>query len=226
MLPATHAIADVFTEEVRLVGGNLSRPFNDGENVFLRAVLPDAREARAGDRFHGGVALRTKEHEILVHPYVFRQVCRNGAIIAQAVETRRIERVGDDAWDDAVGEVLGEVRQAVRACASADAFASAFIQIRSAVDAEADLALQLAPLIERLPPSAAGEMLAGILGRFHQDRDRSAYGLMNAVTSLARDTYDAESRWRLEEMGGAIPAGLSQRPRFRAPDRAAALLPV
>jgi len=31
---------------------------------------------------------------------------------------------------------------------------------------------------------------------------------MNAVTSVARDTRDPELRWRLEELGGGIPAML------------------
>ena len=44
-------------------------------------------EVRPQDRLQGGVALRVVEADILVHPYVFRQVCRNGAIVAQALET-------------------------------------------------------------------------------------------------------------------------------------------
>jgi hypothetical protein len=51
-------------------------------------------------------------------------------------------------------------------------------------------------------------MMAMILGRFTSGADRSRFGLMNAVTSVARDTHDPELRWRLEELGGGIPAAL------------------
>jgi hypothetical protein len=43
-----------------------------------------------------------------------------------------------------------------------------------------------------------------IMGRFFGDEDRTRFGLMNAVTSVARDTSDPETRWNLEELGGAV----------------------
>jgi hypothetical protein len=68
-------------------------------------------------------------------------------------------------------------------------------------------------------------MLGDILDRFTKGSDRSRFGLMNAVTSLARDTRDPELRWRLEELGGAIPAGRVPSPksgggRARRPEEA------
>jgi len=56
------------------------------------------------------------------------------------------------------------------------------------------------------------EVLEQIAGRFLRERDRSAFGLMNAVTSLARDTREPEMRWRLEEFGGGVPALLKPAP--------------
>jgi hypothetical protein len=49
-------------------------------------------------------------------------------------------------------------------------------------------------------------MVRDILRRYEQGQDRSRFGLMNAVTSAARDTRDPELRWGLEELGGGIPA--------------------
>jgi len=45
-----------------------------------------------------------------------------------------------------------------------------------------------------------------IMRTFMEADDRSAFGLMNAVTSVARDQDDPEVRWRLEELGGGVPA--------------------
>ena len=50
---------------------------------------------------------------------------------------------------------------------------------------------------------------------FISGSDRNRFGLMNAVTSVARDTRDPDARWRLEELGGGIGARL--RPRRPAP---------
>ncbi len=41
---------------------------------------------------------------------------------------------------------------------------------------------------------------------FFEAEDRSAFSLMNAVTSVARDQDDPEVRWQLEELGGGVPA--------------------
>jgi hypothetical protein len=43
-----------------------------------------------------------------------------------------------------------------------------------------------------------------IFERFIKENDRTRYGFMNAVTSVARDTRDHVTRWRLEELGGQI----------------------
>ena len=49
-------------------------------------------------------------------------------------------------------------------------------------------------------------------GQFMREKDRSPIGLMNAVTSLARDTRDPDLRWRLEEFGGGVLARLAPAP--------------
>ena len=47
-----------------------------------------------------------------------------------------------------------------------------------------------------------------MLDRFLDEGDLSRYGLMNATTSLVRDTTDPDLRWRLEELGGEVAAGM------------------
>jgi len=46
--------------------------------------------------------------------------------------------------------------------------------------------------------------------------DRTAYGVINAVTATAREAVDAGTRWEVEELGSAVvarvdPAGPSRR---------------
>lgn len=222
--PPTVQIQEVFGREVAAAGGSVSDTYDDGRRLFLRAVLPSARELRQGDQVQAGVALRTAEQEIRVHPYLFRQVCRNGAIMAQALQTRRLERVEGGEFgsppDYEVARVLEELGAAVRECCSEEAFADSARRVRSALETEADFLLNVSSSLFQVQGGISGELMAQILDRFSRDGDRSMFGLMNAVTSLARDTQDAELRWRLEELGGGVPALV--RPR-RVPDGAAAL---
>jgi hypothetical protein len=216
----TQEIGAIFAEEMETAGGQVSDRFDDGTRLFLRAVLPDEREIRPGDRLRGGVALRGTHEEISVHPYVFRQVCSNGAIRAHAMQSRRLERNGFSPGD--VSEVELTLREAVRACCLEEAFAGGVDEMRSSLEAGMDLALTMMPMMSRfLKGGAPHGIVETILGRLFGSRDTSRFGLMNAVTAFARDTTDPELRWRLEELGGGIPVAAGgagrQRGRVREP---------
>jgi len=215
-LPTTDEIGELFREEVAAAGGTVTDRCEVAGRLFLRAVLPGAEDVRPGDAVQGGVALRAAGAgpEVLVHPYTFLQVCSNGAIAAHAVGTRRVERVAcaDDlvvvapAYE--VAAATAALREAVRACAAPEALATAVGEMRSMAEVEADLALHLLPILSQLPGHMAAHLARQILGRFAAEPDRSLFGLHSAVTALARDTADAELRWRLEELGGAMGARL------------------
>jgi hypothetical protein len=218
-LPATADIKQVFVEELTSLGGTIADTYDDGSRLFLRGVLPKLLEVRSRDKIQGGVALRASERDIAVHPYTFREVCRNGAIMAEAIETRCLERVDFIASSETVAGVIAELRDVIQACSDYEVFAGATQQMRSAADIQADIALQLMPMLSRLPEHMVADVAESILGRFESSKDRSAFGLMNAVTSVARDTRDPKIRWRLEELGGGIPARL--RPAPQSDDAAA-----
>jgi hypothetical protein len=205
-LPTTQQVKETFVDELREIGGHVSDSFDDGRRLFLRSVLRRVKQVRAGDGLQAGVALRAAGPEIWVHPYVFHQVCRNGAIFATALESRRIERVEGPEYSEAP-ELLFELVEAVRLCSSEDVFEANAGRMRSAAEVEADLLMTM-PTLAQLPEQVA----ARILERFGTERDRSQYGLMNAVTSVARDTHDPEMRWRLEELGGGVAARVSPAP--------------
>jgi hypothetical protein len=89
--------------------------------------------------------------------------------------------------------------------------------MRAAAQGEADVMLHLLPVLPHMPPAVRAHVLRTILTRFESGRDRSLFGLVNAVTSVARDTDDPNLRWRLEELGGGMLARLPERPRPVAP---------
>jgi hypothetical protein len=148
-----------------------------------------------------------------VHPYVFRQICRNGAIMAWAQGSREIRRADEEATPFELERVAEEVRAEIRACATPEVLFASVSQMRTAQQQEADMALTLLPTLARLPGSAGEDLLRMIEQRFEEDRGRSVFGLMNAITSVARDTRDPETRWELEELGGGVLAGLRPKPR-------------
>jgi hypothetical protein len=200
----TQEIGEVFAEEVAAAGGEVSDRFDDGARLFLRAVLPEQREVRSGDRLQGGVALRATPEEIWVHPYVFRQVCSNGAIRAHALQSQRLERTD---WSRGPApEVESSLREAVRACCADHVFECGVHEMRSSIDSNVDFALNMMPMLSRLLKSdVPPEIYKEILNQFFGSRDKSRFGFMNAVTSVARDTRDPEVRWRLETLGGGAP---------------------
>jgi hypothetical protein len=205
----TGEISAIFADEMTAAGGRVTETFDDGARLFVRSILAGEREVQRGDRVQGGVALRATAQDISVHPYVFRQVCTNGAIFAQARQSRRIERTGFSS------DLDFELREAVQSCSAEDAFTVAAGSMRSAVESEIDVALMMMPMLSRLSSHAPAEVLAKLLVRITQrfggDRDQSRFAFMNAVTSVARDTPDPDLRWRLEEFGGLVSTGIETR---------------
>lgn len=199
----TTDIQEAFTAEVQTAGGTVLDAFNDGRRLFARSLLPRVEEVRPRDKVQGGVALRATETEVWVHPYVFRQVCSNGAIWAHALESRHIK--ADDVLDPR--EAVEAIRETVQACCADEVFADRAAEMRAARTADAThMMLNMMSMLRHLPPRHRAQVMQSILAQYNGEGDHSRFGLMNAVTATARDTSDPELRWRLEELGGGIPA--------------------
>jgi hypothetical protein len=209
---STTDLRAIFEAEIAALGGRVSDLHIDGERLYARSVLPGIAEVAPKDRLQGGVALRGDDEEIAIHPYVFRQICTNGAIRAHATQTVRFSRADADEIGDAFRD---EVRCALRACADPSAFREGADEMRSARDVSADFFVSVLPYLSRMGPNVAASILVSLRRAFDVGRDASRFGLMNAITAVARDARDPEVRWRLEELGGGIPL---------APDRPAPTL--
>ena len=216
-LPAAPEILEAFEHEVRELGGTVRDVYAEGDLLFARAILPDEMDVRPGDRVHAGVAVRTHDTEILVHPYTYRVVCTNGSINVSALGSRVVQRVELAAPTIVIDGVLDDLREAIHASGSPTALQYTVGAMRSAAEREADVMIQLMSALPHMPPGVRASMLRTIVRRFEEDGDRSALGLVNAVTSVARDTSDPELRWRLEEVGGGMLAYLPELRRSLVP---------
>lgn len=214
-LPTSQDLLDAFSDEIATAGGTVSGTLDDGRRMIARAVLPVSSEIRIGDRVNAGVAIRAMSNEIVVHPYTLRRVCTNGAIVVEALESQHFERVHAETTCSLSYEasmVLTQVRDAVRACATPDAFATIVSDMRLAASTDGQMAIQLLVQSKYFADGAARVAShLKIIGRYRAGDDRSAFGVMNAVTSLARDSRDPELRWSLEQLGGSVPALVRQR---------------
>lgn len=218
--PTIAEIRSAFEDEIARLHGTVSGRSGSGERQFLRAVLPRHADVARHDPVQAGVAIRVSGPELLICPYTMRLVCTNGAVAVHALETRRIQRSAAEveSADRRNAGVLDRLRDATRACAAEPVFVEAVSQMRRASEVPGVGAHRaLASLIPRASRTAA-VLVRMATERYERapDPDRSAFGLMNAVTSVARDTPDPEWRWRLEELGAGIPAGLTDE-KSRAP---------
>src|SRR5881227_3566186 len=108
----TTQLLDVFVEEVAAHGGQVTDTFHDGQRLFTRSVLPHVEHVRPGDGVQGGVALKATDEGVWLHPYTFRLVCRNGAILAETLASRSLGKLHEVEPEIA----LQSVREGIAAC--------------------------------------------------------------------------------------------------------------
>jgi hypothetical protein len=132
-----------------------------------------------------------------VYPYVFRQVCSNGAIIAETIGSLVVEK---EEFSQ-IETVLDSIREAVAVCCGPEVFAG---NVRRMRDAQADAAINMLATIDWMRSRGHEELVSLVMEEFFRHRDHSRFGLANAVTAVARDQRDPDVRWDLEELGGSI----------------------
>ena len=191
----------VFGEEIKELGGNVLDTFEDGVRIFSRATIPWVSEITPEDSAQGGVALRAKEGDIFLHSYLFRQVCQNGLIISHDVSKHRIKA---SHFPSPLESELA-VRKAIQDCCLEESFAKTVEQMQLGREMKFNPSVSLGHHMPHLPPGVGFQ----IFTRFIEGVDSSWFDFINVVTSVARDIIDPEVRWRLEEFGGLIAAGLN-----------------
>jgi hypothetical protein len=216
--PTTSEIALVFADEISALGGSVSDSYDDGSRLFLRAQLSAEREVGPGDVLNAGVALRAVGPIVSVHPYVYRRVCSNGAIAAQVTGTREILRAEFVTATEFVAAAIDEIRLTVRQCAEPAVFEKAASGMGLARNVLAEAMISALPILERIPEDHREHIIAMLAREFDSANDRSYYGVMNAITAVAKETSDPETKWQLEAFGGSIPA-LARRSMRRVPKR-------
>jgi hypothetical protein len=61
------------------------------------------------------------------------------------------------------------------------------------------------------PAPHQGDLVTAVLSHYRKERDRSRFGLAQAITAVARDVQDPHLKWDLEKLGGAVALGTLRR---------------
>jgi hypothetical protein len=193
-------IATIFTEETAAAGGSVKDSWSDDTRIIMRSVLPMSAEVLPRDCVQAGVALSGRDTAVVVHPYLFRKICLNGTIMAIRGRGSTSQRLDQHTAERAAGIL----RQAVHACCDEGVFRKAVKHLRASALMPVVWDQGFFERLELFRASGRASMLNLIASRFRSERDRSRYGLVNAITSVARDTVDQAVRWELEKLGGDI----------------------
>jgi hypothetical protein len=204
--PSLTDIDQAFTDEIATLGGTVADRYQDETRLLLRSVLPRLADVAPGDSIQGGVALRAVDEGVAIHPYTLRHVCVNGAIAATALETHRVRLVEYESATEFVAAALEEIRIAVRRSAEPEVFLDSVGKMRTSSAEPVDHMIGMMAMLERIPPHYLQQVLEMIRDRFDAAGERTRFDLVNAVTSVARDTADPDLRWKLEEVGGILIA--------------------
>jgi hypothetical protein len=135
---------------------------------------------------------------------LFREVCRNGAIMAQSIDSLHIECLGLYSLEEGTMALC----DAISRCSAPQVFTKSMRDVRALGTSSIDNLLNLLPHLTQFHEAGMERYLSEILREFINAADNTQFGLMNAVTAVARETKDQDDRWRLEEMGGGIGAVL------------------
>jgi hypothetical protein len=163
------------------------------------AVLDELQRGnvRSRDAVHGGFLALRDEVGLAVYPRVYRQICSNGAIAAGLIHV--------DVRDGEVG-----VGDAVRACLSGEEFTGTVARFQAA--AELVIGDEVRFLLRARLERAPRDVLAA-----REDQDRTVWGLVNALTALARGAGDLRERVKVERQVENIlqAAGIGRWPHPR-----------
>jgi hypothetical protein len=145
----------------------------------------------------GFVALRDGDQPVRVIPRVFRVVSSAGALVWVRDDEREFSGL--------------LVEEQVLQCFDHDRFHGIVEHLREAAEQELPEASFLPDEVE------AGPLREQVEARWWDHGDRTAYGLLNAVSEVARDLANVRERLALEGLAGVL-ARLTLGPRSHRPD--------
>lgn len=210
ILPILGEIPDVRIESTALTD----------TRFYLKAIAPRIeREVAKGDIVQAGVMIRNSEvghGSLTVQPIVYRLICLNGMIVAQATrhyhvgrqvdsdEANRVFRDETLALDDAA--FFSKLADVVKAAVDEAQFEQIVMQMRDARDGQR--IEKPVEAMERLTKrfTFSDDEGESVLKHLIEGGDLSAYGVLNAITRASQDVESYDRATELEAVGGQVLA--------------------
>jgi len=190
--------------------------------LYLKAVDGTlTASVRADDIVYGGLILRNSEvgaSAFRVEPFILRKVCSNGLILEYSLKKVHLRRqtleIGEIDWSDETRELedkalWSKVRDIIRATFNREVFESWIERLKESTEVKVENPIKAVNNIVKIA-GLSEERKQKLLMHFSEP---TKYGLINAVTNLARETKNIDEQIRLEELGGKI---LASDTRFEA----------
>ena len=181
--------------------------------LYLKAIDRTlTEEIREGDIIHGGLIIRNSEvgaSSFRVEPFLLRKICSNGLIGKHSLKKihlgRQTAEEGEIEWSEETKRLedkafWAKVRDIIRNTFDRKIFLSWIKKMKEAAEIEIEKPKEAIDNVVRYA-GLTEEQKNALLMHF---TEKTKYGLVNAITSLARETKDIDERIRLEEIGGKL----------------------
>lgn len=176
---------------------------------------------KKGDEVQAGIVISNSEigdGSLRIEQMVYRVVCTNGAISAQAIRKNHVGRAGSGDLDEAVEFYRTETRKAddrafwmkvqdaVRGSFDETRFHALVRKMQDAAKDEAPASADLPAIVEVVATRYGFSEVEkkGVEGHFLRGGDFSRYGLLNAVTRAAQDVEGYDRAVEFERIGGDV----------------------
>ncbi len=181
--------------------------------LYLKAIDRTlTAEITRGDIIYGGLIIRNSEvgaSAFRVETFILRKICSNGLIGEHSLKKvhlgKQTMEIGEIDWSDETRELedkalWAKARDIIRLTFDSSIFSSWVKKMRESTEIAIEKPTKAVNNIARLA-SLNEEQRDDLLAYFSE---HTKYGLVNAVTSLARETKNADEQIRLEGFGGKL----------------------
>ncbi len=180
--------------------------------LYIKAVDTTLlAEIREGDNVQGGLIIRNSEvgaSAFRVEPFILRQICSNGLIGEYALKKVHLGRqteLGEIDWSDETRDledklIWTKARDVIRQTFDRTIFSSWVTKLQESTEIPIEKPIRAANNIAKL--AFLSELQKESLLAYFVEHTK--YGLVNAMTAVARDTSNPDEQVRLEEAAGKV----------------------
>jgi hypothetical protein len=196
-----NAAVEAFSGAIESAHGEIKNRIVKPRGAYCRAVLPLREEVQHRDVLQHGAALRMHATMLEVVPFVFREVCSNGAIWAHSGAAFSLP-IDESSTEVKIARFVAE---SAGTATSADTFQSCLAEVRTGMTKRADLGLLMMSIF-RSPRAGVEEFaLDMVLSAMRQlPPESTRYDAMNIVTAAAREVPDPEVKWHMESLATTL----------------------